>query len=97
MKFYLSSYKHGDSPNEFSDLFSLGRSVAYIPNALDFTGADPDRVKTVIAEDVESLEALKLNVKVLDLKQYFLTPPEELENIVKKIKGPYTYKHFFIR
>lgn len=87
MKFYLSSYKLGNAPNAFADLLTQGKWVAYIPNALDFADADLDRIKAIIAEDVESLEELHLDVKILDLKQYFHSPPGELKSMVDSFSG----------
>lgn len=64
----------GNKPDGYLNLFSEGKTVAYIPNATDFTGADPSRVKAHIKYDVDGLEELGLDVEVLDLKDYFDQP-----------------------
>ena len=87
MKYYLSSYKLGNIPGNFASLFTQAKSIAYIPNATDFTGADPDRVRSHITADVQSLEKLGLDVTVLDQKKYFQTAPEKLESIVNSSSG----------
>lgn len=87
MNYYLSSYKLGNPPEKFADLFSQNKSVAYIPNALDFKGADPNRVRTHIASDMSDLEKIGLDATVLDLKDYFDKPPEELENLLNSLAG----------
>lgn len=72
MKLYLSSYKIGDK-REFLSRFAseVGAKTYYIPNALDFTSADPVRRADHIKSDVEDLVALGFQVEVLDLKEYF--------------------------
>ena len=46
MKLYLSSYKFGNDTDKFKELMLLNNNkLGYIPNALDFTGADPVRTK----------------------------------------------------
>ncbi|MCJ8297990.1 MAG: Type 1 glutamine amidotransferase-like domain-containing protein [Pseudomonadales bacterium] len=87
MKYYLSSYKLGNIPGKFASLFTQGKSIAYIPNATDFTEADPASVRPHIEADVKSLEKLGLDVKILDLKKYFQTAPEKLESIVNSLSG----------
>lgn len=71
MKFYLSSYKIGNQPEKLSALFSDNKKVGYIPNALDFTGADPKRRTRHIENDMGSLNETGLQSELLDLKGYF--------------------------
>jgi dipeptidase E len=71
MKFYLSSYKVGDEADKLKKLVSVNRRVGYIPNALDFSGANPDKVKKHIENDLKSLRILEFDVEILDLKDYF--------------------------
>lgn len=71
MKFYLSSYRIGDNPGKLSELFSNNRTVGYIPNALDFTTADPRRKKIHIERDMEDLKAINLFPILLNLRDYF--------------------------
>ena len=70
MKFYLSSYKLGDKSEKLREMVPNGK-IGYIPNALDFSGADPKIIKDHIERDVLSLEELGLKVEVLNLKDYF--------------------------
>lgn len=71
MKLYLSSYKIGDEPQKLLDLFSENKRVGYVPNALDFTAADPQRKTTHIKKDMTSLSDIGLKPELLDLKDYF--------------------------
>jgi len=72
MKLYLSSYKIGTEENYLiSHIKEVGASLGYIPNALDFTNADPEKRKEHITSDVESLTSLGFKVEILDLKDYF--------------------------
>ncbi len=71
MKFYLSSYKIGNHPESLLALFSDNKRIGYIPNALDFTGADPQRREKHVASDMQSLADVGLQPEVLDLKNYF--------------------------
>ena len=76
--YYLSSYKLGNARKVLKRLCPYGK-IAYIPNALDFTGADPDRRKSHIQEDIKDLTRLDLVTEVLDLRQYFDKPRKELQ------------------
>ncbi len=71
MKLYLSSYKIGNQPEKLLALFPDNKKVGYIPNALDFTKADPERRKKHIESDIQSLIDLGFLVELLDLKYYF--------------------------
>lgn len=83
MKFYLSSFKLGDKPEELIRLLGKSqrselvtvlnkkRKIAYIPNACDFTNADPERRKRGETQDMDSLKNIGLDVEYLDLKEYF--------------------------
>lgn len=70
MKFYLSSYKIGEQAERLKQLVPNGK-IGYIPNALDFSGADPERRQKHIEKDMGSLEELGLECELLDLKSYF--------------------------
>jgi dipeptidase E len=87
MKYYLSSFKLGDTPTTFVDMLSGNKAVAYIPNAKDFTGSEPARLKAHIDDDVAELEALGLKVEVLDLKDYFGRPSSELQEHMNTFSG----------
>ena len=72
MKLYLSSYRFG---NEVDTLQLLGEQVSgtlgYIPNALDFTTADPVRKQLHIEREMTELQGLGFTVALLDLRAYF--------------------------
>jgi hypothetical protein len=51
MKFYLSSFKLGNESEKLKVLLPKGR-IGFVPNALDFTGAHPDRSFASIEEDL---------------------------------------------
>jgi dipeptidase E len=72
MKYYLSSYKLGAKTEKLTELAkqTSGR-FAYIPNARDFTSAEPERKKLNIDEDMGQLRQLGLEVELLDLRDYF--------------------------
>ncbi len=71
MKLYLSSYRIGDEPEKLVELFSANKKVGYIPNALDFTAADPQRRNAHIEKDMVGLSDIGLDPELLDLKDYF--------------------------
>lgn len=81
MKLYLSSYKRGDEPERLVGLFSENKIVGYIPNALDFTGADPERRMKHIESDMQGLSDIGLQPELLDLKEYFSKPSALSEKI----------------
>ena len=59
MKLYLSSYKLGDETERLRTMVPR-KSIGYIPNALDFTGVDPVRLKAHIDKDLTDLSKLGL-------------------------------------
>lgn len=71
MKYYLSSFKIGNDLPKFKALFLKNKKIGFIPNALDFTGANKDKVKTHIESDFQRLSELGLQVEMLDLSCYF--------------------------
>lgn len=72
MKLYLSSYKLGERAREFKSMFPVeNKTVGYIPNALDFSSADPVRRQKHIEKDMGELKELGLKPELLDLKMYF--------------------------
>jgi hypothetical protein len=50
--------------------------MGYIPNARDFTKADPERNREVTKRDMGELQSLGMEVEVLDLRIYFGKPDE---------------------
>lgn len=85
MKLYLSSYKVG---NKEKDLLRLApqKTMGYIPNALDFSKADPERKRSHIEKDMRTLEELGFIVQELDLKTYF-GKEQELEVKLRELKA----------
>lgn len=73
MKFYLSSYLIGNQSERLKEMVPGGQ-IGYVPNALDFSGADPERVQRHIERDMELLRALGLGVELVDLRDYFAAP-----------------------
>lgn len=70
MKFYLSSYELGNETEKLKNLVSKGK-IGYIPNARDFTSADPERRAKRNDNNMGSLRALDLEVELVDLRNYF--------------------------
>ena len=83
MRFYLSSYKLGNETEKLKRLIPKGR-IGYIPNALDFSGADPQRLKIHIEKDMDSLRALGIKVELLNLRDYF-GKPDKLRNKLQEL------------
>ena len=82
MKLYLSSYKIGNEKQKLQELLSkTNGKVGYIPNALDFTNANPDRRREHIESDMNELREMNLAVEILDLKKYF----GKMQELQKKI------------
>ncbi|MBN2457828.1 Type 1 glutamine amidotransferase-like domain-containing protein [Candidatus Woesearchaeota archaeon] len=71
MRFYLSSYKLGSKTEKLKELMPKGNAIGLIPNALDYTKADPVRREEGIKEDIGSLMSLGFVVETVDLKDYF--------------------------
>ncbi len=70
MKYYLSSYEIGNETEKLKKLIPKGR-IGYVPNALDFTGADPERRAKRNERDMSSLRELGLEVEMVNLQNYF--------------------------
>ncbi|MEM9832728.1 MAG: Type 1 glutamine amidotransferase-like domain-containing protein [Bacteroidota bacterium] len=81
MKFYLSSYRLGNKTEQLKKLVPYG-NIGYVPNALDFSGADSERRKRHIERDTADLESLGVNVELLDLRDYF----SEQNGLLKKLQ-----------
>ena len=77
MKFYLSSYKIGNEVEKLKRLIPKDNNrFGYIPNALDFSGADPERRKKHIQDDMDALRKIGVEPELLDLKEYFFKKSE---------------------
>jgi dipeptidase E len=60
--------------------------IEYIPNALDFTSADPVRAKRENDDDMEELRGIGIAVELLDLKDYF-GQQEQLKDKLDSLAG----------
>lgn len=69
MKLYLSSYKLGDNPEEFTKLFGENKNVGIIMNATDVYGSEK-RTECLNGE-VAHLAKIALIAQDLDLRDYF--------------------------
>ena len=88
MKLFLSSYKFGDNPNDFTSLFSEGRRIGVIGNAKDGL-ADKEKYHRKIREEVESLNQMGFFAENLDLRSYF-TKKDALKKVLMKLDGVWT-------
>lgn len=70
MKFYLSSYEIGNETEQLKKLVPK-RKIGYIPNARDFTSADPERRARRNEKDMGSLRDLGFEVELVNLQDYF--------------------------
>jgi dipeptidase E len=87
MKFYLSSYKLGNETAKLKELVPANnRKIGYIANALDFSGANPEKRKLHIEKDMKSLQDLQFEVELLDLKDYF-GKKDELRKKIDSLGG----------
>lgn len=83
MKYYLSSYELGNETEKLKALAVKGK-IGYIPNARDFTGADPERKAKRTANNINSLRELGLEVELINLQDYF-GKQEELKNKLEEL------------
>jgi dipeptidase E len=70
MKYYLSSYELGNETEKLKALALKGK-IGYIPNARDFTTADPERKAKRTINDMNSLRDCGLEVELINLQDYF--------------------------
>ncbi len=83
MKYYLSSYELGNRTEDLKRLALKGK-IGYVPNARDYTTADPDKKVKRSDKDMASLNQLGLEVEFLDLQKYF-GKREEIKNKLKDL------------
>ncbi|MCR4329242.1 MAG: peptidase E [Candidatus Roizmanbacteria bacterium] len=89
MKYYLSSYRLGNETNMLEKLIAeTSGKFAYIPNALDFTSADPIRREKHISSDMSDFESHGASIELLDLKKYF-GDMDKLKNTLSNYGGVY--------
>jgi dipeptidase E len=86
MKLYLSSYKIGNDPQKLTSLFSENKKIGYIPNAFDFTSANPQKVKEHMTADITALTEIGFDVQILDLKDFFGNE-DSLKKIIDTLGG----------
>jgi dipeptidase E len=89
MKYYLSSYKLGNEIEKLKSLIAeTSGKFGYIPNALDFTSADPERRAAHIEKDLNDLRTVGSEVEELNLKDYF-GKSDELKAKLEDLGGVY--------
>lgn len=89
MKYYLSSFKLGNETTKLKDLVGItNKKFGYIPNALDFSSADPARKIKHIEDDMNDIRQYGLEIEVLDLKSFF-GKKEELKTKISSLGGLY--------
>lgn len=69
MKFYLSSFKIGNDPNQLKSLLPENSKAVYISNGLDF--AKPESQKKHQDWDLRELSEIGISAEQLDLRKYF--------------------------
>lgn len=70
MRLYLSSFRIGDHPDRLADLLARTgdpRPVAVVANAID--GADADRRRSSVADEIAALAGLGIEATELDLRE----------------------------
>lgn len=82
MKFYLSSYRLGDRPEQLVELLNDNKKVVVIPNALDFS-IDFARREQSQKREFDDLKSIGLEAEELDLRLYF-GKQGELERKIKE-------------
>lgn len=84
MKMYLSSYELGNETEKLREMIPKNNKLAYVFNALDFTGSDPERKAKRCERNMHEMEELGFNVFDLDLRKYF-NKKDELEELVDSL------------
>jgi dipeptidase E len=74
MRLYLSSFRHGNRPQELLRLLDGGRRTALLMNAVDF--ADPMAREALTHQEMERLHSIGLASTEIDLRHYFGRPDE---------------------
>lgn len=81
---YLSSYELGNKTKKLKEMAPDNKKLGYIFNALDFTGADPERTAKRAERNMAELTGLGFECFNLDLKEYF-GKPNELRELVNTL------------
>lgn len=71
---YLSSYELGNETDKLKKMIPSNNKLGYIFNALDFTGADPERKAKRVERNMSELNELGFDCFNLDLREYFGKP-----------------------
>ena len=86
MKFYLSSFRLGRQSDQLERLMSVNKTIAYIPNAGDYTLGNPEQKKAWEQFDIDKLENLGVTVTYCDLHEYF-GRTDELRHVLRNCGG----------
>ena len=84
MKYYLSSYRIGNKADKLKELVPVGKSLGFVPNALDHV--DPKPRLESNENHMKDLTDLRISVEMLDLKKYF-GKKEELKSKIDGLGG----------
>lgn len=89
MNYYLSSYKLGNELEKLNQLVKkTSGNIGYIPNSLDYIGADPQKRAESTQNDILDLQSHGCNVEIVDLRNYF-GKVDELKNKLQSLGGLY--------
>jgi dipeptidase E len=83
MKFYLSSFRLGNDPTAYFNLFKENKSVGVICNAIDDAPFNIRREK--VMREINWLKEIGLNPKEIDLREFFNS--DKLERILDGLGG----------
>lgn len=86
MKMYLSSYELGNETERLKKMVPSNNKLGYIFNALDFSGADPERKVKRVEKNIAELNELGFDSFELDLRQYF-GKSDELRKLIDTLGG----------
>lgn len=85
MKYYLSSYKIGNKPEQLKKMIPKGKKMGFVPNALDYA-KDKERMNESNLRNIKELRDLGIKIEVLDLKEYF-GKSEKLKRKIASLGG----------
>jgi dipeptidase E len=83
MKFYLSSYRIGDSASDLQALVEGRKRIGVVSNALDFL-SDTSQLQEKQGQEFADLEAIDLDPVAIDLRDYF-DNPNSLRTVVDQL------------
>jgi len=85
MRLYLSSFKLGQHVDKLLSLYGKDRSVGYIANALNHV-SDKHWLSDWVSGDIELLTDAGLDVRPLDLRDYF-SPNRDIADVISDLGG----------